>query len=126
MVRVNSARTFLASATAVRYLRYRMSVEELGLRRLLYRAHRPGGGILRGLSGGIEDDRPTPRVPSCRPYLLEDTHAFLGADNVACSPDVCPIAARRSSRTVAISAIRTGRRVYGALEQWVQRGYKSV
>ena len=70
MVRVNGARTFLASATAVAYLHYRMSVEEP-------QDHvdsipgKPGGGILRGLSGGIEDDRPTPRVPSAaRPYLL--------------------------------------------------------
>ena len=62
-----------------------------GLRRLLYRAHRPGGGMRRGLSGGLKTIDPHLESLQLPVHIFwGDTDAFLGADNVPARPTSAP------------------------------------
>ena len=128
MVRVNGARTFLASATAVGYLHYRMSVEELQDYVDSYTGRiNQVVAYFASYPEGLKTTT-TPRVPCvARPYLLGYTDAFLGADNAR-------LLARRLPHSCATVFENCGHFCYqdrtseftALLSEWVNTGYRSV
>lgn len=129
MVRVNGARTFLASATAVGYLHYRMSVEELQdyvdsytgriNQVVAYFASYPEG--LKTIDPHLESLALPVHI------FWGDTDAFLGADNAR-------LLARRLPHSCATVFENCGHFCYqdrtseftALLSEWVNTGYRSV